>query len=66
MVQLAGQDPVPASVPGEKNHFASGKPAREQIVRGLAERGFDFHPLLVRETFDAVKSGAADDADAML
>ena len=65
MVQFAGQNPVAAPMPRQENHFASGEFAGEQIVGRRAEGRFDLHPFLVREAFDAVKSGAADDADAM-
>jgi hypothetical protein len=65
MVEFAGQNPVAAPVPRQKNHFASGEFAGEQIVGWRAEWRFDLHPFLVCETFDAVKPGAADDADAM-
>ena len=65
MVQFARQDAVAASVARKENDVASGEFAGEQIVGGLAERRFDFHPFLVGETFDVVKPGAADDADVM-
>jgi hypothetical protein len=66
MVQLARQNAVTASMSGQKNHIASGQPAREQIIRWRTEWCFDLHPFLVREAFNVVKSRAADDSNAML
>ena len=65
MVKFAGQNPVAASMPRQEYHLASGEFAGKQSVGWRAEGCFDLHPLLVRETFDAIKSRAADDADAM-
>ena len=65
MVQFAGQNPVAAPVARQENHVAPGEFAGEQIIGRRAERRFDLHPFLVREAFDVVKSGAADDADVM-
>ncbi len=52
-----------ASVAREKNHFAPGDFAGEQIIGWFSEWRFDFHPFLVGEAFDVVKPGAADDSD---
>ena len=66
MIQLARQNAVAAAMSGQKNHIASGQPAREQIIRWRTEWCFDLHPFLVCEAFDVVKSRAADDSNAML
>ena len=63
MIQLAGQNFVAASVSRQENHVASGDFSGEQIVGRPAEGRFDFHPFLVGEAFDVVKSRAADDSD---
>src|ERR1700733_11444068 len=54
-----------ASVSRQENHFAPGNFSGEQIVRWRAEWRFDFHPFLVGEAFDVVKSRAADDSDSI-
>ena len=63
MVQLRGQQAMAATVARQKHHVAPGDLAGEQIVRRAAERRPDLHPFLICETFDVVKSRAADDAD---
>src|SRR5450432_384222 len=65
VVQFAGQNPVATAMAREKNNVAPGQFAGQQIVGGIAERSFDFYPLLVGEPFEIVKPGAADDADLM-
>jgi hypothetical protein len=65
MVQLAGQNPMAASVAREKNDVTPAKFAGEQIVGSFAERRFHFHPFLMAEACDVVKSGAANNADFM-
>ena len=66
MIQLAGQDPVPAPVPGQKHHLAPRQLAGEETVRGRAEGRLDFDPLLLGKAFDMIQTAAADNADTGL
>jgi hypothetical protein len=63
MVQFTWQNSVAASMSREKYNFASAEFASKKIIRRRAERSFDFRPFLIRETFDVVKSRAADDSN---
>src|SRR6516162_5018334 len=65
MVQLARQDAMAAPVSCQKNDIAPGQFARQQIIGGWSERRPDPDPFLAGESLEVVKSGAADDADAM-
>ena len=49
----------------EKDDFASGQSAGEQIIRGRAERRFDRDPFLPGESFDMIEAAASDDANAL-
>jgi len=63
MVQFTGQNAVTAGVAREEDDFAPGQGAGEQFIGGWTERRFDFHPFLIRETFDGIQAAAANDAD---
>ena len=65
MIQFARHDAMSASVPGQEHDLAPREFAGEKIVRGRAERGFDLDPFLVGETFNVVKSAAANNANSM-
>ena len=65
MVQFTGQNSMAAAVPGQEDDFTALKPARQECIRGRAERGFDFHPSFARETFDVIQAAAANEADTV-
>jgi hypothetical protein len=54
---------VAPAVSRQENDLAAGESAREQGIRWRAEWGIDLPPFLLGETFEVVKSGAANDAD---
>ena len=66
VVELAGQNPVAAPVPGQKHDLAPRQLAGEETVRGRAKGRLDLDPLLLGKAFDMIEAAAADDADAML
>ncbi len=63
VIQFAWQDAMAASVAREENDFAPAERASEKFIGWRTKRRFDFHPFLVGEAFDVIKSAAADDAD---
>ena len=54
-----------ATVARQEDHRSSGQFAGEDTVGRLAEWCCDGHPFLTGQSFDVIKSAAADDADAM-
>ena len=66
MVEFRRQNPVAASVARQKDDIASGQFAGEQIIRWRTEGRPDLHPFLSCKAFDVIKTGAADDADAII
>ena len=66
MIQFAGQNAMAASVSRQENHFAPGEFAGEKIIRRRAKRRFDFDPFLIGETFNVIKSAAADNANSIV
>jgi hypothetical protein len=63
MVQFTWQNAMAAGMAREENDFAPGQGAREQFIGGRTEWRFDFHPFLIRKTFDGIQAAAANDAD---
>jgi hypothetical protein len=63
MVQFARQNFVAAPVSRQENDFAPGNFSGEKIIRRRAEGRFDFHPFLVGEAFNVVKSGATNNSN---
>ena len=54
-----------ATVARQEDHRSSGQFAGEETIGGLAEGCGDGHPFLTGQSFDVIKSAAADDADAI-
>jgi hypothetical protein len=54
------------SVPGQKDHVASGERAGKKGVGRRTEGSVDLHPFLVCEAFDMIEAAASDNANKML
>ena len=62
-VQLAGQDPVTATVPGQERHAPTPEFAEHEELRRGSERRRDRPFFVDVELLHAVEAGAADDPD---
>ena len=63
MVEFAGHDAVPTTVPREKDDIPVLQLAGQEFIRGAPKRRVDRHPLMGLKAFDFVQSTTANDPD---